>query len=663
MKKTNFAHMATAVVAIALPMAAWAQTNNATISAGGNFSFDSGTNVSSGGDISFTGTSIAFVGNAKGIVLTGFTGITLFGDVPVSLLEVAALQEFSSSPIQASSLTAGTASGTIIGLETNAGNYAKFLITALSSSSISFQYTTYGTTGTGGSGPSGPTITAVLNNSSLIPAGFSNSGIAPSSLFQIQGSGMATPGTTPILQDSTKGLPTTLNGASISVTVGGTTVTPAIYYSSPTQIAAVLPAGTPVGSGTITVSYSGTPSSSTPIQVVPSAYGFDIYDGAAVATDATSGALITYTNSAKPGEVLVFWGTGLGSDPADSDNTYTSTPHLISTPVQMYIGGVPVPSSAIAYSGASVYPGVDVIGVTIPQGVSNGCYVSVVLVTGSGSNAVASNFVTLPIMDSGGICTEPLYGITGSQIGGTTTTVNQTSGSVLIGQLVESGTTTNLAEASFESISGTVIASGGSGGVVSIGGCVVSELVSGSTGTGGSITETPLDAGTLSVQGPGGTYPLPLYSKGIYDAQLPAGAIPQSGGTFVFTGTGGADVGPFTATVNLPNPILTWTNQSAAATVTRANGLTVTWTGGGPGTYVYISGSSAGNGVAGGFSCYAPQSALQFTVPSYVLSVLPAGQGSVLLENLPSYTTFSAQGLQYGYGIGFTGVSVTGTFQ
>ena len=151
-----------------------------------------------------------------------------------------------------------------------------------------------------------PVVTAVMNNSSTIPAGFPNSGVAPSSLLVIQGSGMAAPGSTAVLQDSAKGLPSTLTGASISVTVGGTTVTPAIYYGSPTAIAAVLPAATPPGNGTITVSNNGTPSTAAPIQVVPSAFGFDIYHGWAVATDATSGALITETNSAQPGEVLVF---------------------------------------------------------------------------------------------------------------------------------------------------------------------------------------------------------------------------------------------------------------------------------------------------------------------------------------------------------------------
>src|SRR6185437_5622984 len=71
----------------------------------------------------------------------------------------------------------------------------------------------------------GPAITAIQNNSSLISSGLPNYGIAPSSLFVIKGTGLAAPGA-PVLQDTVAGLPLTLNGASISVTIGGTTTQP-----------------------------------------------------------------------------------------------------------------------------------------------------------------------------------------------------------------------------------------------------------------------------------------------------------------------------------------------------------------------------------------------------------------------------------------------------
>jgi hypothetical protein len=150
---------------------------------------------------------------------------------------------------------------------------------------------------------------------------------------------------------------------------------------------------------------------------------------------------------------------------------------------------------------------------------------------------------------------------------------------------------------------------------------------------------------------------------GFFTALLPAGAITSSGGTYVFSWTGGKDVAASTATVTLPNPLLNWTNESTASPVNRSQGAQVTWTGGAPGTFVFISGSSSSGGVSGSFTCYAPQSALQFTVPSYVLDTLPAGTGSLSVENITQYTRFTATGLDYGTAFGFTGFSTNATYQ
>ena len=57
----------------------------------------------------------------------------------------------------------------------------------------------------------------------------------------VKGSGLADEGA-PVLQSSAApGLPLTLNGASITVVVNGVTTHPALYYTTPTEIAAVLP--------------------------------------------------------------------------------------------------------------------------------------------------------------------------------------------------------------------------------------------------------------------------------------------------------------------------------------------------------------------------------------------------------------------------------------
>jgi uncharacterized protein (TIGR03437 family) len=177
-----------------------------------------------------------------------------------------------------------------------------------------------------------PVVTGVLNNYSLTSPGFPNSGIAPSTLFIITGTGLANATAGPVTLQSTAapGLPTTLNGASISVTAGGATVTPGLYYALPTQLAAVLPASTPAGTATVTVTLSGTASTPFQFQVVSAAPGLDTYYGTGggliTATDSVTGAFINFTSSATPGQTIVLWGSGLGADPADSDTVYTTSP-------------------------------------------------------------------------------------------------------------------------------------------------------------------------------------------------------------------------------------------------------------------------------------------------------------------------------------------------
>ena len=126
-----------------------------------------------------------------------------------------------------------------------------------------------------------------------------------------------------------------------------------------------------------------------------------------------------------------------------------------------------------------------------------------------------------------------------------------------------------------------------------------------------------------------------------------------SPGNYSVMGAGGADVGPFTATLTIP-PLPVWTNQASVATVARANGLTITWTGG-TSQYIVISGGSFTDtslNTGAIFSCLAAGDAGTFTIPSNVLLALPAVQASpngfLQFQAAPAPATFTASGLTLG---------------
>jgi len=180
------------------------------------------------------------------------------------------------------------------------------------------------------------------------------------------------------------------------------------------------------------------------------------------------------------------------------------------------------------------------------------------------------------------------------------------------------------------------------------------------------VAATGLELGNITVTGPSGG-PVPLTKlptgEGAYFAQLSAGAIPASGGTFTFRATDSADLEAFVTSINFPSPILSWSNQSDSAMITRASGQTYNWTGGAPGTFVIMSGSSVSNGAQGSYSCIAPVEAKTFTVPPYILFGLPAGSGQSSIQNSTGLNTFDATGLGNGFIFGFVTLSVNSAWK
>jgi uncharacterized protein (TIGR03437 family) len=649
---------AVASLILFLPVAVLADiTGTVTLSANTVLNLDTGAIVTSGGDLVWNGSTLAPHGTARALNATtvfGESGTTGYATVSQQVLQTLMPSLGSNLPLTS------LATNNVIGVQTNGSNYAKLLVTAVGGGSISLQYTTYGV----GSStpppppPTSPTITQLQNNYSYILPTLPNYGIAPGTLFIIQGTNLANT-TNAVLQSSSgSGLPLSLNGASISVSVNGVTTHPGIYYAIATQIAAVLPSSTPVGNGTITVTYNGTPSASFAINVTQSALGLDSYNGTGsglgVVTDAVTGSLFSYTQSAKPGQTVVLWGSGLGADTADSDLVATSTPHAVNVPLTIYIGGVQAP---ILYQGGSGYPGVNQLNVTIPASVITGCYVPIIAVSGS----YTSNSVTIPVDPSGGACSDSFLTAGGVSFAGVASKTNIVAGSLIVNQ-VNGG---NFGGAVFESAQNAFLYASAITAGSSLGGCAVSSAAVKSI----SVPTPPgPDAGTITLTGPTGSVPVTPFpsanggSSGVYSTTaLPAAFIPSTGATFTMKGSGGKDVGPFTTSISYPS-LLNWTNKGSLASIPRTQALNFTWTGAPAGSYLFLEGYAQTPTAGALFTCTVAADPGQFTVPPYILQALPPGTGSLSMTAIEYLAPFTATGLDIGIAEFTVGLNITPTF-
>lgn len=521
-----------------------------------------------------------------------------------------------------------------------------------------------------------PAPNSVQNPASNILPGLPNYGIAEGSIFVVYGSAM---GPATIAVAPSIPLQTTLSGTSIQVTVGGTTVNAFIVYTLKTQVAAILPSNTPVGSGTLTVAYNGA-SGTTPIQVVQSNFGISTINqtgtGPGVVTFPNN-SVVGATNSAKPGDTLVIWGTGLG--PITGSDAAIPAGGDLGTPITVYLGGV---KANVTYRGRSAAPGLDQINFVVPAGVT-GCYVSLTVQTGN----LVSNTTTTAIATGGGTCSDanglPLSSLTdvinannGLRLG-VVTLFDETISTTLLG--TTRTTTVAGGAADFEKYTISQLTGSASPvGQASIGSCSIFT----SAGNNSSTTPPPtvdtigLDAGPAITITPASGSAVTLAavagSKGAYSGTFttaPAGALQ------VANGNGGADIGAFVAKVNI-GPPLQWTNQApvGATAIDRTKPLLLTWTGGDPSSYAFIEGFStnatATSSITAGFICIAPIAPGQFTVPPAVLLSLPPAssqallsQGTLLLGASTNPQPFTAPGLDAGFILSTNASGGSVTFQ
>ena len=538
-----------------------------------------------------------------------------------------------------------------------------------------------------------PSVVLIVNAASSIRPGLPNAGIAEGAIFSIYGSNM---GPTVGVPATSFPLRTDFQGTSVKVTVGGTTVSAIIFFTRADQVNAGLPSTTPVGTGTLTVTYNGQTSAAVPIVVVRNNVGMFTVNsqgsGDGIVTHADY-SLVTASNAANSGEIVILWATGLG--PVTFDETVAAPGgDLTNVPLEVFIGGR---TATILYRGRNACcSSLDQINVQIPQGVT-GCVVPLTLKIGN----LVSNTVTMAVAPSGRQCTPTNSAVSqsdltrilakGSYSAGGVTLSRTTSISTSPGfpPVVPPSTTTTKTDggaASFVKVSGNLTGLFNSQIDTTIYGSCVVTTFSGNYNPLAGLTFQNLDAGaSIGVSGPNGNKTLLKQTAAgftFYSATLGDGTPGNylDAGQYTITGPGGPDVGSFTARLTLPQPLV-WTNQASITTVNRASGVTLTWSGGDPAGFVTISGSSFvllsdGASVVGAtFTCTARTSDGSFTVPAVVLLALPASgsisaggvtittPGSLSLTGSSAFTPFTATGLDLAFASSVVTTSETVPYQ
>jgi uncharacterized protein (TIGR03437 family) len=508
-----------------------------------------------------------------------------------------------------------------------------------------------------------PSVTVVANAASNI--GF-NSPLAQGSIFVLKGTGL---GPAQISIAPSPFQSTSLSETSVAVTVGTTTVNALMYYTSDTQVAALLPSNTPTGAGSFTVTYNGQTSNAIGHGIVASNVGLFTVDssgmGPAIVTypdgslvspakAVSCGGPYTICGAANPGDTLILWGTGIGPVSGDDQSGAGLGQNMPDIPLAVWLGGVQAPVSYQGRSGCCI--GEDEIFITVPNNAPTGCAVPLVVQIGTTSNTI-SNSTVIPVANGSRECAPLAAPFTA--IGAAS--MVQLASTSIIGfaeiDLEKDGSPSGTGyqdNAQFTFAKILSVAPGTASFFPSyidnqpLNTCMVYPNLNGN-GPSPIASWTLLDAGTnFALKGPSGTVTLPANNTNFSTISTAGNFLIP--GSFTFTATGGADIGPFTDTFTIPT-MPTLTSPTSPSPITRSNGMTVSWTGGGGSVQLFVSSATDSSNTTGSTAvCTAPASAGSFTISPYVLLALPVGNFAFFgFESAEAYYPFTATGIDAGW--------------
>jgi uncharacterized protein (TIGR03437 family) len=464
--------------------------------------------------------------------------------------------------------------------------------------------------------------------------------LAPGAVFLIFGSNL---GPATLQTASAPHYPASLAGTSINFTpaAGGTPVSARMVFTSAGEVGGQLPSSANPGAYSVAVTYNSMTSAPQSVTVAARSFGIAASNGAgsgeAQATIANvnnglslvrlTGGTIGYDGytwtlaPAHPGDTVVLWGTGGGADPAN-DTGGTSGDQTAAGDFMVTVDGTPIKP---LYAGASSgYPGLWQINFTLPSTIAADCFASLQVTAGGQSSNPATLAIGAPGQDS---CS--------SQISTTTLSTLDSGGNVTFAGLL-------LGEIIYYASTGTQV-SEYVGGVFNqytayefllpysgpkVDGCTILQETYPAQGKEPSAANAQLNAGVLTINGPGVASEAVGIVKGptgpTYNTSFPAGTL-QGGGSYTLAGAGGSDVGPFTATATFPTSFTS--NLSSLTTVNHAQPLTIAWSGSGFNQAniviigdVLTTTKTSGNTV----QCVVPASLGTFTIPVEALAYLPS---------------------------------------
>jgi uncharacterized protein (TIGR03437 family) len=486
---------------------------------------------------------------------------------------------------------------------------------------------------------------SVYNAASYMPAGIPAGAIAQGSIFTIFGAYM---GPTKPASANSFPLGTTLANVTLNVVQGSTTVSAIPVYVSASQINAIMPSDAPVGAASLQVIYNNARSNFLPVRITNTAFGIFT----ALGTGIGPGVLQNYVSAAdqpinapkftaKPGQTITLWGTGLG--PVPYPDTQPPKPGNLPVQVQVFVGGVP---ATVVYSGRSpCCSGTDQIVFQVPTNAPPGCWVPVYVKT---AGSAVSNFVTMAIQPSGGTCTNPIFTelssvmVNGGNFG--EAIVYRLTMHEDVGVLEPVDVTGDF---HFEAAFNVLPVPFPFDSTVSLpppGTCTAyteqGDMLRGMLLPGFLLGAEELSIGpAFLLAGPNGQvtldYPVTSYRAGPLGGLISNNILPNtlylSPGAYTMTSSGGTDVGPFSASFNIPQP-LTWNNRNQLTTLDRTQPLTISWTGGDTGQEIAVVGvgEDLPTNSSAVFKCVALPGASSLTVPPDLLSNLPATRGNPL---------------------------------